>query len=175
MTKINENIIKNVEKGSLAEQYGIQPGDVLLSVNGYEMEDVFDYYYQTDNSSITLELRDVNTGNVQTVTIDKEPDEDLGISFEKGLMDDYKSCHNKCIFCFIDQMPKGMRDSLYIKDDDYSMSFQCGNFGCRTFYLQGGLQRVGFDGFLYRQEKNSSFGNQCSYVGFWTVTVFAIQ
>ncbi len=142
MTQKNENVIKNVEKGSLAQQYGIQPGDVLLSVNGYEMEDVFDYYYQTDNDSITLEIRDVNTDQVQSITIEKDPSEDLGISFEKGLMDDYRSCHNKCIFCFIDQMPPGMRDTLYFKDDDTRLSFLQGNYVTLTNMKDKDLDRV---------------------------------
>ena len=91
------------------------------------MEDIFDYQYQVQNDHVELVLLTKNGEEVSKI-IDKDEDDDLGIIFENGLMDQYRSCHNKCIFCFIDQMPKGMRENLYYKDDDSRLSFLQGNY-----------------------------------------------
>lgn len=122
-----EHIISSVAPGSIAQEMGIEPGDRLLEVNGKSPEDVFDYRYLMNEEEILVLIRKVN-GEEWELEIEKEYEDDLGIEFENGLMDDYKSCHNKCIFCFIDQMPKGMRDTLYFKDDDSRLSFLQGNY-----------------------------------------------
>ena len=108
---LKEHIIDRIQPGSIAEELGIEPGDVLVSVNDHEIEDVFDYHYYTDEEYLTAIIRKKD-GEEWELEIEKEYEEDLGIEFENGLMDDYRSCCNKCIFCFIDQMPEGMRDTL---------------------------------------------------------------
>ena len=118
--------IKSVVPGSIAEEMEIESGDILLSVNGQTIEDIFDYHYLTDDEDVLLLVQKAN-GEEWELEIEKEYDEDIGLVFENGLMDDYKSCTNHCIFCFIDQMPKGMRDTLYFKDDDARLSFLQGN------------------------------------------------
>ena len=121
MKKKNKHIVEKVLPGSIAEEMEIIPGDALLEINGHKIEDIFDYQYYTQDEYIEILVRKPS-GEEWLLEIDKGYDEDLGITFENGLMDDYRSCHNKCIFCFIDQMPKGMRDTLYFKDDDWVTS-----------------------------------------------------
>ncbi len=125
--KKNEHIIKNIVPGSIAEELELEPGDVLIKINEEEIEDIFDYQYYCEDEFLVVTIRKQN-GEEWDLEIEKDEDEDLGIVFENGLMDDYRSCHNKCIFCFIDQMPKGMRDTLYFKDDDARLSFLQGNY-----------------------------------------------
>ena len=122
-----QHIIQNTEEGSIAEEMGIEQGDCLLAVNGQEIRDIFDYRYLIQDEYIEVLIRKPN-GEEWLLEIDKDYDDDLGIIFENGLMDDYRSCRNKCIFCFIDQMPKGMRETLYFKDDDSRLSFLQGNY-----------------------------------------------
>lgn len=136
-----EQLIKTIEKGSIAEREGLCPGDRLLSVNGVLPEDIFDYQYQVQNEHLELRIQKAD-GEEQTKIIDKDEDEDLGIVFENGLMDRYRSCHNKCIFCFIDQMPKGMRENLYFKDDDSRLSFLQGNYVTLTNMSEHDLDRI---------------------------------
>lgn len=136
-----ENVIIKVEKGSIAEEIGIEPGDILLSVNGKNVEDVFDYRFLINDEYIELEIK-TRQGEVCTVEIEKDYYEDLGIIFEDGLMDEAKSCRNKCIFCFIDQLPKGMRDTLYFKDDDSRLSFLQGNYVTLTNMKDEDLERI---------------------------------
>ena len=112
-----QNTVIKVEKGSIAEEMGIEVGDILLEINGQQIKDVFDYRFYIHSEEITVLIRKSN-GEEWELEIEKEEEEDLGIEFESGLMDEYRSCRNKCIFCFIDQMPKGMRPTLYFKDDD---------------------------------------------------------
>lgn len=114
---------------------------MLLSVNGHEIEDVFDYKYFTNEEYLTVLVRK-GTGEEWELEIEKEYEDDLGIEFENGLMDEYKSCRNKCIFCFIDQMPKGMRDTLYFKDDDSRLSFLQGNYVTLTNMGERDLERI---------------------------------
>ena len=116
-------MIDKVEPGSIAEELELAPGDVLIAVNGQKIEDVFDYHYLIHDEYITVLVQKPN-GEEWELEIEKDYDEDLGITFENGLMDDYRSCRNKCIFCFIDQMPKGMRETLY----------EYGRLGYRTHY-----------------------------------------
>lgn len=125
--KKNSHIISRVEYGSIAHELDIEPGDELLKVNNTKIEDIFDYQYQINDEFITLLIRKVN-GQEWELEIEKDYNEDLGLEFEESLMDEYKSCRNKCIFCFIDQLPCGMRDTLYFKDDDSRLSFLQGNY-----------------------------------------------
>ena len=141
MKKKNEHIVKKVLSGSIAEEMEITPGDALLEINGHKIEDIFDYQYYTQDEYIEILVRKPS-GEEWLLEIDKGYDEDLGITFENGLMDDYRSCHNKCIFCFIDQMPKGMRDTLYFKDDDSRLSFLQGNYVTLTNMSDEDVDRI---------------------------------
>lgn len=136
-----QHIIDHVEPGSIAEELELAAGDVLLSINGKEIEDVFDYHYLINDDYLEVLVKKAD-GEEWELEIEKEYQEDLGIAFENGLMDDYKSCHNKCIFCFIDQMPKGMRDTLYFKDDDSRLSFLQGNYVTLTNMKEKDLARI---------------------------------
>ena len=109
--KKKEHIVKTVKPGSIAEELEIAPGDKVLAIDNTEIEDIFDYQFLTQDTYIEM-LVEKPDGEQWLLEIDKEFDEDMGIEFENGLMDEYRHCHNKCIFCFIDQMPKGMRDTL---------------------------------------------------------------
>ena len=122
-----KHIVKSIEHGSIAEELGIEPGDKLISINDNAIEDVFDYHYYVNDEELVL-LIEKSDGEEWELEIEKDFEEDLGITFEQGLMDEYRSCRNKCIFCFIDQMPKGMRETLYFKDDDSRLSFLQGNY-----------------------------------------------
>lgn len=137
----HEHIIKSVEEGSIAWEMGIEPGDSLLQINGSIIEDVFDYHYYTNDEELLILIQKEN-GEEWELEIEKDYDEDLGIEFEQGLMDEYRSCRNKCMFCFIDQMPKGMRDTLYFKDDDSRLSFLQGNYITLTNMSDHDIQRI---------------------------------
>ncbi|MEE1256680.1 MAG: DUF512 domain-containing protein [Lachnospiraceae bacterium] len=141
MKKKNQHIINQVAPDSIAEELEIEVGDILLEINGNKIEDIFDYQYYTQDEYIEV-LIQKPSGEEWILEIDKDYDEDLGISFENGLMDDYRSCHNKCIFCFIDQMPKGMRDTLYFKDDDSRLSFLQGNYVTLTNMSDEDVERI---------------------------------
>ncbi|MCC8139169.1 MAG: DUF512 domain-containing protein [Lachnospiraceae bacterium] len=136
-----EHIIRAVAPGSIAAELEIRPGDVLLSVNGQTPEDVFDYRYLISDEEIVVLVRSAD-GEEWEYEIEKEYGEDLGLEFENGLMDAYRSCRNKCIFCFIDQLPKGMRDTLYFKDDDSRLSFLQGNYLTLTNMGEHELDRI---------------------------------
>ncbi|QUH27393.1 DUF512 domain-containing protein [Vallitalea guaymasensis] len=119
--------VMHVKDGSIAYELGIQQGDQLISINNQLVEDALDYHFLVDDDYLeVLILKD--NGEEWLLEIEKDYDEELGIDFENDLMDEYKSCSNKCIFCFIDQLPKGMRDTLYFKDDDSRLSFLQGNY-----------------------------------------------
>ena len=136
-----EHIIYKITPGSIAEELEMEAGDVLVSINGNEIEDVFDYHYMVNDEYLELLIRKAD-GEEWELEIEKEYNEDLGIEFENGLMDDYKSCTNKCIFCFIDQMPPGMRETLYFKDDDSRLSFLQGNYVTLTNMKDKDLDRI---------------------------------
>lgn len=136
-----EHTIKTVKPGSIAQEMGMEAGDVLLSVNEQPVEDIFDYQYLLQDEYIEVLVRKPD-GEEWLLEIDKEYSEDLGIEFESGLMDEYRSCHNKCIFCFIDQMPKGMRETLYFKDDDSRLSFLQGNYVTLTNMSEHDIERI---------------------------------
>ena len=133
--------IEKVIHGSIAMELEIAPGDRLLAVNGEEIKDIFDYQYYVENEFLTL-LIEKQDGEQWELEIEKDEDEDLGILFENGLMDEYRSCSNKCIFCFIDQMPKGMRQTLYFKDDDARLSFLQGNYVTLTNMSDYDIDRI---------------------------------
>ena len=139
--KKTEHVIKKVEEGSIAWEMEIEPGDILLKINDEEIEDIFDYQFMIQEEYIEVLVQKPN-GEEWLLEIDKDEQEDLGIEFENGLMDDYRSCHNKCIFCFIDQMPKGMRETLYFKDDDSRLSFLQGNYVTLTNMSEHDVNRI---------------------------------
>jgi NifB/MoaA-like Fe-S oxidoreductase len=122
-----EHVIVGVREGSTAQEIGLEAGDVVLSVNGQPIVDIFDYQFYMEDEYVELLVRHKD-GEEELWEIEKDIDDDLGIVFASNLMDDYKSCCNQCIFCFVDQMPEGMRDTLYFKDDDSRLSFLQGNY-----------------------------------------------
>ena len=135
------HIIKNVLPGSIAEELEISAGDKLLAINDQEIEDVFDYHFLANEEYLTV-LIEKPDGEQWELEIEKEYEEDLGIEFEQGLMDEYRSCRNKCIFCFIDQMPKDMRETLYFKDEDSRLSFLQGNYVTLTNMSDHDIDRI---------------------------------
>lgn len=135
------HVIQKVHDGSIAAELEIEPGDRLLAINNEEIDDIFDYQYYVENEYIEI-LIEKPDGEQWLLEVDKDEDEDLGVEFENGLMDDYRSCHNKCIFCFIDQMPEGMRETLYFKDDDSRLSFLQGNYVTLTNMSEHDIDRI---------------------------------
>lgn len=136
-----QHVIRSVEEGSIAWELGIETGDKLLSINGTEIEDVFDYHFLVNDEELVVLIEKEN-GEEWELEIEKDYEEDLGIEFEQGLMDEYRSCRNKCMFCFIDQMPKGMRETLYFKDDDSRLSFLQGNYITLTNMTEDNVRRI---------------------------------
>ena len=133
-------LISGVEPNSRAAHLGILPGDMLMKINGHDIEDVLDYrFYMTEEE---LQLSLVRSGKAFSHRIHKRLDEDTGLEFETYLMDKQHFCRNKCIFCFIDQLPEGMRDSLYFKDDDSRLSFLFGNYITLTNLTEHETQRI---------------------------------
>ena len=139
--KSSRHVISRVLPGSIAGELELEPGDILVSVNGQPVRDVFDYRYLMNEEYVTLLVKKPD-GEEWELEVEKDYDEDLGIEFENGLMDDYRSCSNKCIFCFIDQMPPGMRETLYFKDDDSRLSFLQGNYVTLTNMSDEDIGRV---------------------------------
>ncbi len=141
MAQIKGDLIKEVLEGSIAEEMEIEPGDVLLSVNGQKIRDVFDYRFYVKDEFLEILIRKAD-GEEWELEIEKDEDEDLGLVFENDLMSTYRSCSNKCIFCFIDQMPPGMRETLYFKDDDSRLSFLQGNYITLTNMSDEDVDRI---------------------------------
>lgn len=133
--------IFDVTTGSHADKAGIKKGETLLSINSNEIVDVLDYRFYQVNRKLTLEVED-EYKNVRTVEMTKGEYEEIGLEFETYLMDKQHSCRNKCIFCFIDQLPKGMRESLYFKDDDSRLSFLFGNYITLTNITEHEIDRI---------------------------------
>ena len=129
-----------VDPGSIAEALELEPGDCVLSIDGHELEDIFDYEYYINSEAIVMEVRKAD-GEEWELEIENGY-EDLGITFENGLMSEYRSCRNKCVFCFIDQMPPGMRETLYFKDDDTRLSFLQGNYVTLTNLSDYDVERI---------------------------------
>ena len=134
-------LISSVEKDSYANKAKIEAGDELLSINGNEIVDVLDYRFYESERKVVLAVKKQN-GKNKKVTIRKDEDEEIGLIFETYLMDKQRSCKNNCIFCFIDQLPKGMRDTLYFKDDDSRMSFLFGNYITLTNITEHEVERI---------------------------------
>ena len=141
MMKEHLHVIASVEPGSIAEELELEAGDILLEINGNKIEDVFDYHYLMNEEYVEILVRKAN-GEEWELEIEKEFEEDLGVSFENGMMDDYRHCTNKCIFCFIDQMPPGMRETLYFKDDDTRLSFLQGNYVTLTNLKEKDVEKI---------------------------------
>lgn len=133
--------IMSVEENSPARAAGILPGETLLSINSNRIDDVLDYRFYETNRLLSLEVEDQNR-SVRTVSIRKGEYESLGLDFETYLMDKQRSCRNRCIFCFIDQLPEGMRESLYFKDDDARLSFLFGNYVTLTNMSGRDVERI---------------------------------
>ncbi|MCR5685498.1 MAG: DUF512 domain-containing protein [Lachnospiraceae bacterium] len=144
MKKEKGHVITGIKPDSIAEELGVEIGDKLISINDTEIEDIFDYRYLTDDEELTLLIYSAREKDYYECDISKEADEELGFEFGDGLMDDYRSCSNKCIFCFIDQMPPGMRETLYFKDDDARLSFLQGNYITLTNMKQKDIDKVCF-------------------------------
>ncbi len=136
----SDRTIEYVEPNSLAEEAGIKKGDVLLKINGEEPLDILEYRYLISEYEIELEVQKPD-GSIEIITIENDY-EDLGIEFKEGLIDKPQSCHNKCIFCFIDQLPKGMRETVYFKDDDARLSFLQGNYVTLTNMTDEDIDRL---------------------------------
>ena len=130
--------VLKIEERSLAKKFGISPGEDLLEINGYPIRDILDYKFHSAEETLVLKLKDPK-GNFKELKIRKKPDEDLEIVFEENR---YRACGNKCIFCFVDQLPKGLRKSLYFKDEDYRLSFLFGNFITLTNIKEKDIKRI---------------------------------
>ena len=132
--------IDAIEPESIGEEMELLPGDILVSINGQPVEDVLDYRFLCRDEYLELLIR---RGDEEAVfEVEKDEDEDLGLVFDNGLMDEYRSCGNHCIFCFIDQMPPGMRETLYFKDDDARLSFLQGNYVTLTNLSDHDMERI---------------------------------
>ena len=134
-------LISAVRKNSLAEAAGIVAGDKLVSVDGMQVKDIIELSFYTSDYEVELELENAQ-GQRRQVHIDKCPDEDLGLEFEAAVFDKVSTCYNNCIFCFVDQMIPGMRKGLYVRDDDYRLSFLYGNFITLTNLKEEDFQRI---------------------------------
>ena len=132
--------ITKVKRNSIAKELGLEVGDEIIAFDGFACEDELDYLYYCETSGFTMTVRDKRGKGEAVVTVEKDEGEDLGLEFVKNTC--IRTCHNRCVCCFVDQMPKGMRDSLYVKDDDYGMSFSCGNFVTLTNLSDEGLERI---------------------------------
>ena len=132
--------IISVEKNTPAHTAGLLPGDILISIGGEEIRDVLDYMFFANDAELELEIE--RSGRPMRVHISKQEDEELGLIFETGLMDKKRSCRNKCVFCFVDQLPRGMRGTLYFKDDDERLSFMMGNYITLTNLSASDLERI---------------------------------
>ena len=139
--KQSRHKIKEIQEGSIAQELELEAGDELISINGQPVEDVFDYHYLVNDEYIELLVKK-QSGEEWELEVEKDYDEDLGIVFENSLMDEYRSCRNKCVFCFIDQMPPGMRETLYFKDDDSRLSFLQGNYVTLTNMSDHDIERI---------------------------------
>lgn len=134
-------IVSKILKNSIAEEIGFEKGDEILSINGIKPKDLIDYTFLTNAEEINLEVKSIN-GEVVNIEIEKEFSEDIGLIFESAIFDKIKRCQNQCIFCFVDQQPKGLRKTLYIKDDDYRLSYTQGTYITLTNLTQEDKERI---------------------------------
>ena len=134
-------LVYGIKKGSIAEEIGLKKGDYILTLNGGEIIDILDYKFNVEDVYVELEVEHEN-GEVEIYEIEKDEDEDLGIEFEHELIDKPKNCYNKCIFCFMEQLPKNVRDTLIFKDDDYRLSFFTGNYITMTNMKESDVDRI---------------------------------
>ena len=134
-------IVNSVLEGSIAQELEIQKGDEIISIDGVRMLDMIDYNFYMKSELITVEIKKTN-GEIEEIEIEKDYDEDLGIVFESAVFDRIKPCLNHCIFCFVDQQPKGLRDTLYIKDDDYRLSYLQGTYITLTNFNDADRERI---------------------------------
>lgn len=137
----NRIVINAVQQDSAAHDAEIEPGDKLLSINGQKIQDIFDYRFLTTDTNLLVEIEKKN-GELWEIEVEKDEYEDLGLDFEDPLISEAKSCTNKCVFCFIDQLPKGMRETVYFKDDDSRLSFLSGNYITLTNLGENELERI---------------------------------
>jgi putative radical SAM enzyme (TIGR03279 family) len=135
------NTIKSVDRGSPAEKAGISAGDRLLTINGHKIHDVLDYKYYSYDARLAVELLSAS-GQKKHAVIRKPDGEDAGLEFESYLIDTARACANKCVFCFVDQLPRGMRSTLYFKDDDHRLSFLQGNYITLTNLSEREIRRI---------------------------------
>lgn len=134
-------IVSSVLSGSIAEELEIESGDILLSIDGVELMDLIDYNFYCKTEELTVEIQKKN-GEIEEIELEKDFDEDLGIVFESAVFDKIKPCLNHCIFCFVDQQPKGLRNTLYIKDDDYRLSYLQGTYITLTNFKDEDKDRI---------------------------------
>lgn len=137
----HNNIIEEVLENSIAEELGVKKGDVLLSINGQDIKDIIDYKYHMADDYVLVIIKKENE-EIWELEIEKDYDEDIGIVFSNPLIDKAKNCRNNCMFCFVDQLPKGMRNTLYFKDDDSRLSFLQGNFITLTNMSEEEINRI---------------------------------
>lgn len=133
--------VSGVAKDSIAEDLGISEGDTLLSIDGETPQDMIDYNFLTKGEVITIELQR-KSGEIEEIEIEKDYDDDLGIIFESAVFDKVKPCLNHCIFCFVDQQPEGLRNTLYVKDDDYRLSYLQGTYITTTNLTDKDKERI---------------------------------
>ena len=138
---MKKHLICGVEEESIAAELEIEEGDFLISINDKEIKDIFDYHYLVEDEYLEVLIEKAD-GEEWLLEVEKDADEDLGLSFGESLMDSYKSCHNKCVFCFIDQNPPGMRETIYFKDDDTRLSFLQGNYVTLTNLQEKDIERI---------------------------------
>lgn len=134
-------IVNGVVEGSIAEELGIEKGDEILSIDNSKMIDMIDYNFLCKSDLLTLEIKKIN-GEIEEIELEKDFDEELGIIFESAVFDRVKPCLNHCIFCFVDQQPKGLRETLYVKDDDYRLSYLQGTYITLTNLSEDDKDRI---------------------------------
>lgn len=137
---MNEGKVASVELGGIAEEAGIEPGDLIVSINGHALSDIIDYRYYSAEEFVDILVR--RGSEEAVISVEKDIDEPLGIEFEDNLFDGVRECGNRCIFCFVHQLPKGMRRSLYLRDDDFRLSFLVGNFVTLTNVSDADIERI---------------------------------
>ena len=134
-------IVSKVIEGSIAEELEVQAGDEILSIDNSKMLDMIDYNFLCKSDFLTIEIKKTS-GEIEEIELEKDYDEDLGIVFESAVFDRVRPCLNHCIFCFVDQQPKGLRETLYIKDDDYRLSYLQGTYITLTNLREEDKERI---------------------------------